>query len=96
MAALIVTMQMHEFEKFMREIMQEEIKKLQNNTQISQQDEIMSIEEVQTLLHVSKVTIHKWKKRKLIQSHRIGRRIYFKKHEILNAMKLITIKNPRL
>ena len=48
---------------------------------------LLSIEEACKLLLVSKVTIHKWKKRKLIRSYRIGRRIYFKKGEIIQALQ---------
>lgn len=48
-------------------------------------DELLNISEACELLHVSKVTIHKWKKRKLIKSYRIGRKIYFKRHELLNS-----------
>ena len=49
-------------------------------------EELMTIEETCEFLHVSKVTIHKWKKKKLIFSHRIGRKIYFKKQELMTAI----------
>lgn len=49
-------------------------------------DELLSIEEACALLRVSKVTIHKWKKKKLITFYRIGRKIYFKKTELLNSL----------
>lgn len=55
-------------------------------------EELMTIEEACQFLHVSKVTIHKWKKRKLIFSHRIGRKIYFKRHELLAAMERMKVK----
>jgi len=50
-------------------------------------DELLNVEEACTYLRVSKVTIHKWKKKRLIVSYRIGRRIYFKKHEMLKALR---------
>lgn len=49
-------------------------------------DELLSIEQACALLLVSKVTIHKWKKKKLIRSYRIGRRVYFKKHELIGSL----------
>lgn len=64
-------------------------KKLIEFTNINQsepEEELITIEEAGELLHVSKVTIHKWKKQKRIKAYRIGRRIYFKKQELLNAM----------
>ena len=50
-------------------------------------DELLNTEETCKLLRVSKVTIHKWKKEKRIVSYRIGRRIYFKKLELIKAMR---------
>ena len=52
-----------------------------------QTDELLNVEEACKLLGVSKVTIHKWKKKKLIVSYRIGRRIYFKKHELVKSLR---------
>ena len=57
--------------------------------------ELMSLEETCKFLRVSKVTIHKWKKKKLIFSHRIGRRVYFKKDELLEAMNSIPSKKGK-
>jgi excisionase family DNA binding protein len=92
MKALVVTMQMDEFEQFIRNIFQNEFSKMKNDSQPESSAELMTIEETQAYLNVSKVTIHKWKKKKMIQSYRIGRKIYFKKHELLESLKSITIK----
>ena len=51
-----------------------------------QTDELLNVEEACKFLRVSKVTIHKWKKKKLITSYRIGRRIYFKKYELIKSL----------
>lgn len=58
-----------------------------------EEDPLLSIKEVQKILSVSKVTIHKWKKKGLITYHKLNRRLYFKKSEILNAVKKSSIKN---
>jgi len=58
-----------------------------NRKDTIQTDELLNVEETCKFLRVSKVTIHKWKKRKLIVSYRIGRRIYFKKHELINSLR---------
>ena len=58
-----------------------------NRKDTIQTDELLNVEEACKFLRVSKVTIHKWKKRKLIVSYRIGRRIYFKKHELINSLR---------
>ena len=51
-----------------------------------EEEHLLKIEEACELLKVSKVTIHKWKKQNRIQSYRIGRKIYFKKHELIKSM----------
>lgn len=50
-------------------------------------EELMNIDEVCKYLRVSKVTIHKWKKNKLIKAYRIGRKIYFKKTELIMSFR---------
>jgi excisionase family DNA binding protein len=93
MAAFIVTMNEHDCEKFFREIIRSEIQKINLNIQTAPvQDDLLGIDQVKDYLKVSKVTIHKWKKRGLIKSHRIGRRIYFKKSELNESMKRVGIR----
>jgi len=55
-------------------------------------EELMTIVEVTKFLNVSKVTIHKWKRLKLLPFHRIGRRVYFKKYELINSMQSLNLK----
>jgi excisionase family DNA binding protein len=43
----------------------------------------LTIEAVCEMFKVTRPTIHKWKKKQLIPFYRIGRRIYFKEHELL-------------
>jgi len=48
---------------------------------------LMDMEEVIKFLKVSKVTIHNWKKSGIITSHKMGRKLYFKRSELMNAIK---------
>jgi excisionase family DNA binding protein len=52
------------------------------------QNDLMDMTEVLKFLKVSKVTIHNWKKKGIIKSHRIGRKLYFKKSELDSAIRL--------
>lgn len=52
-----------------------------------EEDELLSIEEVANLLGVSKVTIHHRKRMGKIPFYRSGRRIYFKKSEVLASLQ---------
>lgn len=94
-ATLFVAMPFDEFQERIEKMIDHSLEKFINKPSQTQTEELLSIEEVCALLHVSKVTIHKWKKRKLILSYRIGRKIYFKKQELINSMKLLTYKLKR-
>ena len=50
-------------------------------------DELIKLSEAARLLKVSKVTIHSWKRKGLIPFYRISNKIYFKKSEVLAALK---------
>jgi len=61
-------------------------------TSTKEEEHLLKIEEACELLKVSKVTIHKWKKQNKIRSYRIGRKIYFKKSELLNSLNFFNQK----
>jgi excisionase family DNA binding protein len=79
----------HLIKQTVKDSMKNELTELINSSK-AQPEELMTIEEASKFLHVSKVTVHKWKKNKLIKAYRIGRKIYFKKHELIEAMNLKT------
>lgn len=78
----------------LKEIISESVTSLlcKNNclTEAEKNDyELIKIEEVSSLLGVSKVTIHKWKKMGLIPFYRISNKIYFKKNEVIESLRKI-------
>lgn len=60
---------------------------LMNGENVNQETGLMNMEEVIKFLKVSKVTIHNWKKKGIITSHKMGRKLYFKRSELLDAIK---------
>lgn len=50
-------------------------------------EQLLSIEDVQKIFNVSKVTIHKWKKKGLIPYYKLNRKVYFKKSEVINSLQ---------
>ena len=58
----------------------------ENMQQVTEKEEILSIEDVQKIFNVSKVTIHKWKKKGLIPYYKMNRKVYFKRSEILGSL----------
>jgi excisionase family DNA binding protein len=49
-------------------------------------DDLLSIEDIQKIFNVSKVTVHKWKKKGLLPFYKMNRKVYFKKSEVLDSM----------
>ena len=63
---------------------------VQNSTKKDEErleDGLLGMEETLKLLKVSKVTIHNWKKKGIIKSHKMGRKLYFKRAELMDAIK---------
>lgn len=60
---------------------------LKNGESLNENPDLMDMEEAIKFLKVSKVTIHNWKKKGIIKSHKMGRKLYFKRSELLEAIK---------
>jgi predicted DNA-binding transcriptional regulator AlpA len=50
------------------------------------EEKLLNLKEVMELLRVSRVTIFNWIRTKRMPVHRMSKRLFFKKSEILNAM----------
>jgi len=59
----------------------------QENSKEDIPEDLLSIEDIQKVFKVSKVTIHKWKKKGLLPFYKMNRKVYFKKSEVINAMQ---------
>jgi hypothetical protein len=66
--------------------MEEKIAALISNVR-EEEDQLMTKVEVAKLLQVTHGTVHNWKESGLIPYHKISNRIYYKKSEVLAAMK---------
>lgn len=49
-------------------------------------EKLMTIEETMAFLKCSKQALWNWNKNGILLSHKIGRRVYYKKSEILNQL----------
>lgn len=83
---LLVTMSIADLELLIRNSIKLELKEILNSFHSPPQDDLIGIDETAILLKVSKVTIHKYKKDKRLKPYRIGRKVYFKKQEVLDSM----------
>lgn len=60
---------------------------LNRNKPVIKEDELLKIKDAIKILGVSKVTLHKWRKKGILPYHRIASRIYFKKEELISALR---------
>src|SRR5882724_4202562 len=93
----LYTLTIGEYVALTKKIVEETIKEKFNQNSSSQNlkedDETFNIVELAKFLRCSKVSIHKYKKKGL-PFYRIGRKILFKKNEVLNFMN--SLKGKRL
>lgn len=69
-----------------------ELQKFRPQQPDQQDDQLLKIGDIAKMLHVSNVTVFAWKKAGKIPFHRISRKIYFKKNEVMDALKKIERK----
>lgn len=79
----IVVTSKQELKLLIKESVREELETHSGKPQEPQDDPLMTIEEVAKFFGVTKVTIHDWKKKKILPFYRINSRIRFKKSEVL-------------
>ncbi len=85
---LVTNYQKEDLEGLIMECLKKVLKDypMEKMQQETEKEEILSIEDVQKIFKVSKVTIHKWKKKGLLPYYKMNRRVYFKRSEIIGAM----------
>ena len=75
----------HTFEKLLKGM--NEVVNLKPIKESFEDIDLIDMDETLAILKVSKMTIHNWKKTGIIKSYKMGRKIYFKKSELIEAMK---------
>lgn len=69
------------------EAVNEAFSKQQSKETVQPEEELLSPTETMQYLKVSRSTLFSWKKTKLIKGYRIGRKVYYKKSELLSLFK---------
>jgi hypothetical protein len=94
---IFLSLQIGELEDLFRKIIREELSNKTTSTEarIPDDDVLLKIDQVATMLKVSEVTIHKWKSMEIIPYHKLNRRLYFKKSEVIDSLRNIDFKQKR-
>jgi ACT domain-containing protein len=86
-----------ELQEIIRDCMRIELEKIlskQIGDTIS--DDLIKVEDAIHLFKVSKVTLYKWRKKGVLPFYRISSRIYYKRSELLEALKSSRKRNNKL
>ena len=81
---LLIGISVDEFRDLISNCVEESIKRHMPIEQ-PHEETLLNVEQMAQYLGVSKATVHTWKKEGRIPFHRLGRRVYFKKSEILKG-----------
>lgn len=74
-----------------RECIREELQ-AQNPVKEHDPEELLTFEQTREIFHVSRPTLHRWKREGKIPFERMGGRIYFKRGAVMAAMKSVNLK----
>lgn len=82
---ILIKMSVQELKDLVSECVSEAMNEHFKSEPQPKDEALLKTDEIAKYLGVSKVTIHTWKREGKIPFHRLGRRIYFKKSEILKG-----------
>jgi excisionase family DNA binding protein len=85
---IFTNMTKDDFRSFIQDAISEILADSQTATPPTPQPErLLNIEDVCSLLQISKPTLHNWKREGWLPFHRIGSKVYFREREVLEAIK---------
>jgi predicted DNA-binding protein YlxM (UPF0122 family) len=90
---VLFSLDVQELKELIRAGVSEVLSKQPSTSEIKEYtDDLLNIQDIQKIFKVSRVTVHKWKKKGLLPFHKMNRKVYFKKSEIIDAMQHKTRK----
>ncbi|WP_340153440.1 helix-turn-helix domain-containing protein [uncultured Marivirga sp.] len=68
------------------------LKDLKSQKSDSSENDLLSRQETASLLKISLVTLSEWTKTGILQSYQVGGRVYYKKSEVIQTLR---VNNPK-
>lgn len=84
-----------EFRDLIRKSIREELQTYNPPPPQYDPNELLTIQQVVDLLQISKVSLHSWKRDGRLPFLRMGRRVYFKRGEVMAAMESVNHKKQQ-
>ena len=85
---ILTQIPLDELKIIISDCLRDELNKANELPPTTTSDELIKVEDAVKLFKVSKVTLYKWRVKGILPFHRISSRIYFKKVEVMAALKL--------
>lgn len=86
---LVTTLQLEDLQNLIKESIRQVLNEnVEEKSKPEEKEEILTTEDIQRMFKVSKVTIHKWKKKMILPYYKMGRKVYFKKSEIFGLLEV--------
>lgn len=86
---LLTSISLDDLKTVISESVSNELQKFRPQDPVPQDDQLIKVADVAKLLNVSKMTVIFWKKSGKLPFYRISNKIYFKKNEVIEALKKI-------
>lgn len=87
--SIIISLQPDELKEIIKDSLLEVLESSNLSTQPEKEDTLINFKEACKLLGISSVTLHKWKKQRIIPFYRMNKKIYFKKDELFESLKKV-------
>ena len=88
-SVIITEISLDELKSLISDSIKEHTQHLQVPEKEKDDNELIKVKDVARLYGVSNVTIHRWKNEGFLIPYKISNKIYFKKNEVIEAMKKI-------
>lgn len=86
---LVTTLQVEDLQNLIISSLKQVLKEITDEkNRTEENEEILTTEDIQKIFKVSKVTIHKWKKKGILPYYKMGRKVYYKKSEIFGLLEV--------
>jgi excisionase family DNA binding protein len=96
MQTVLITLNGSDLESLIRKTIEDTLSKVKQNPEPQPEyNRLLNIQEVCSLLKVSKPTLHTWKREGRLPYHRMGAKVYFKEKEVIEAMKGVKVRGRK-
>ena len=84
--AVLLTLPIEDLKSLLREAVREEVKSLKLDDLPSSQKELLTRKEVSEMLGVTYSTLWNWNKKEILESRKVGDKVFYLRSEVMNLL----------